>query len=60
MHRLPNVHPVVRRVVEFGLKLTFLMKEEVLPDPTLSTPERRRRKLARKPSFSAPQHQPAS
>jgi len=40
--------------VELGLKLTFLLKEKVLPDPKLSTPERKRRKLSRKPGFRAP------
>jgi hypothetical protein len=30
--------------------------KKVLPDPKLSTPERKRRKLSRKPGFRAPQH----
>jgi hypothetical protein len=52
------VHPAARRAVELGLKLTFLLKEKVLPDPKLSTPERTRRKLSRTPGFHAPQHEP--
>jgi hypothetical protein len=57
VHRLPHVRPATRRAVELGLKLTFLLKEKVLPDPKLSTPERKRRKLSRKPGFRAPQHE---
>jgi hypothetical protein len=57
VHRLPHVRPATRRAVELGLRLTFLLKEKVLPDPKLSTPERNRRKLSRKPGFRAPQHE---
>lgn len=42
VHRIPNVHPLTRKFFEFGLKMTFLLQEKVLPDP--STPRRRRRR----------------
>lgn len=58
VHHTPATHPVVRKAVELGMAAEFFLKERVLPDPTLSTPEKRRRMLARKPGFSAPQHTP--
>ena len=46
VHRQPEVTWFTRKFFEFGLKMTFLMQERVLPDPKLSTPERKRRKAA--------------
>jgi hypothetical protein len=33
VHRLPVVNPLTGKYFEFGLKMTFLMREWVLPDP---------------------------
>lgn len=57
VHRLPYVHPLAQRTVELGLKATFLLKDKVLPDPRLSTPEKKRRKLARKTGYRALRHE---
>lgn len=56
VHRLPGVHPVVRKAVELGMAANFFVKENVLPDYTISTPEKHRRKLAAKPDYVAPMH----
>lgn len=56
VHRTPIIHPVVRKSVELGVAAMFATRWYVLPDPKLSTPEKRRRQVARKPGFSAPQH----
>jgi hypothetical protein len=42
VHRLPRPHPLVVRLNEWGMRLMLLTKEEVLPDPKISTPERHR------------------
>lgn len=42
VHRIPNVNPLTRKFFEFGLKMTFLMQEKVLPDPKYSTPEKKK------------------
>ena len=42
VHRIPDVHPLTRKFFEFGLKMTFLMQEKVLPDPKHSTPAKKK------------------
>lgn len=42
VHRQPNVSAFTRKFFEFGLRMTFTMQEKVLPDPKLSTPEKKR------------------
>lgn len=42
VHRQPNVSAFARKFFEFGLRMTFTMQEKVLPDPELSTPEKKR------------------
>jgi hypothetical protein len=49
VHRQPNVNALTRKFFEFGLFMTFFVKERILPDPKLSTPEKKRLKAARSP-----------
>lgn len=48
VHRLPYTHPVTQKVFEFGIRTMIVMKEKVLPDPKLSTPEKKRLAAAAK------------
>jgi hypothetical protein len=46
VHRLPTPHPLVVKLNELGMKAVLLAKEQLLPDPKITTPERHRRKAA--------------
>jgi hypothetical protein len=50
VHRLSSPHPVVVRLNELGMRLLLLVKERILPDPKITTPERHRRKAAALPA----------
>ena len=47
VHRVPYVPALERKFFEFGLKAVFLLQERVLPDPKLSTPEKKRARRQR-------------
>jgi hypothetical protein len=51
VHHQPNVSTLTRKFFEFGLFLTFFAQERILPDPKLSTPEKKRRRAAHKPQL---------